>query len=148
MNCPLCNNANIDLLHTIIKYSDPFKIDKCNNCNFIFMNPSFCDSKIKSFYDKEYYSGNSEYSYYDEREAKKFAQYVWEKRIEVILKYIDSGNFLDVGSSFGGLLETSILMRICGKTFITPASVESEEPVSRMMANNCRAEMIPSPVVW
>ncbi len=69
------------------------------------MNPIFNNRMINSFYDRDYYSGNKNYSYHDERKISEYSNFVWEKRIEFIKKYKDKGNFLDIGSSFGGLLD-------------------------------------------
>ncbi len=71
------------------------------------MNPVFSDDVIKGFYNENYYCGRADYSYIDERSQKKFFSYVWDKRISVIHRYVNRGNFLDVGSSFGGLLESA-----------------------------------------
>ena len=104
-NCPLCGSASIKAKYKIDKYDYKFDTDICNNCGFIFMNPQFDDETLKEFYSKEYYSGTANYSYIDEREKKKFFSYVWDSRLKVIKKYSQSGNFLDVGCSFGGFLE-------------------------------------------
>jgi SAM-dependent methyltransferase len=69
------------------------------------MNPRFKDRVIKQMYNEAYYSGSAEYSYYDERQALKYSEYVWKKRIKKIRQYADGGNFLDVGCSFAGFLK-------------------------------------------
>jgi len=74
------------------------------------MNPQFKDDVIKNFYSENYFRGDADYSYIDERDIKKYSRYVWDKRVKVIGKYIKnikSGNFLDVGCSFGGFLESA-----------------------------------------
>lgn len=68
------------------------------------MNPCFSDETLKSFYTDSYYSGSSSFSYIDERKQEKAAGYVWNARLDTIRKYVTSGNFLDVGCSFGGFL--------------------------------------------
>jgi 2-polyprenyl-3-methyl-5-hydroxy-6-metoxy-1,4-benzoquinol methylase len=81
------------------------------------MNPQFKDDVVKKFYSEDYFRGRADYSYVDERDIKKYAAYVWDKRIKFIHKYIDRGNFLDVGCSFGGLLESAA-------KFYTPFGIE------------------------
>jgi 2-polyprenyl-3-methyl-5-hydroxy-6-metoxy-1,4-benzoquinol methylase len=71
------------------------------------MNPQFKDDVIKNFYSEDYFRGRADYSYIDERDIKKYSAYVWDKRIKIIHKYIKAGNFLDVGCSFAGLLESA-----------------------------------------
>jgi len=105
--CPLCGSSNIKNKYRINRYSLHFNTDVCMSCGFIFMNPLFDDCTVKSFYSDEYYNGKAEYSYIDERNIKKYSSYVWDSRIKVIHKYIKSGNFLDVGCSFGGFLESA-----------------------------------------
>jgi SAM-dependent methyltransferase len=71
------------------------------------MNPPFSDAYIASLYGGEYYNGSADYSYIDERRAKDFSRFVWDKRVEVLHRYARGGNFLDVGCSFGGLMESA-----------------------------------------
>ncbi len=73
----------------------------------MFINPLFTDNVIEDFYSEDYFKGKADYSYIDEREIKKYSQYVWSKRVNEIRKYVMDGNFLDVGCSFGGLLESA-----------------------------------------
>lgn len=105
--CPLCGGVDVRFKYHISKYNPSFSVDKCAHCGFIFMNPRFRKSFINKLYEKDYYSGNAGYSYYDERDAEKFANYVWKKRLKMITKFILSGNFLDVGCAFGGFLKAA-----------------------------------------
>ncbi len=106
-SCPLCSCTDFNPLYDIDSWDLKFHTDKCSNCGFIFTNPRFCEDIIDSFYSEDYFKGNADYSYVDERDIKKFASYVWDKRIKIIRKYVKNGNFLDIGSSFGGLLESA-----------------------------------------
>lgn len=105
--CPLCGSKSIRLHYIIEKYTHPFKTDICGDCGFIFMNPRFNSKVIRDLYSEDYYRGNAEYSYYDEREAEIYSAYVWNKRIKKIRSFVKSGNFLDIGCAFGGLLKTA-----------------------------------------
>ena len=115
--CPLCGSAKIIRKYHIDRYSLKFDTDICENCKFIFMNPQFKAAVIKNFYSEDYFKGRADYSYIDERDIKKYSRYVWDKRIKVIRKFIDGGNFLDVGCSFGGFLESA-------SKFYTPFGIE------------------------
>lgn len=106
-NCPLCRGSDIAHLHTIEGFSEPFSYDRCDTCGFIFQNPPFSDTYLAAMYGKEYYEGSAEYRYVDERAIKKYAMHVWKARIGMIRRWIDGGPFLDVGCSFGGLLEAA-----------------------------------------
>ncbi len=127
-NCPLCGSTDIANKYRIERFELKFNTDICNSCGFIFTNPLFDDDIVRSFYSEDYYTGKADYSYIDERSIKKFSAYVWDSRIRVIHKYIKSGNFLDVGCSFGGFLESA-------SRFYTPYGIEMSE-FSSAHANN------------
>lgn len=55
-------------------------------------------------YNSGYYSGASNYYYHDERKQEVYESFVWDARIRNIKKFVPKGNFLDIGSSFGGFL--------------------------------------------
>ncbi|MCL1912164.1 MAG: class I SAM-dependent methyltransferase [Leptospirales bacterium] len=97
------------------------------------MNPPFSDEYIDSLYGQNYYDGTASYSYIDERRVKKYARYVWDKRIDTIHGYIPDGNFLDVGASFGGLMESAA-------RFYTPYGIEispySGKEAAKLFAGN------------
>ncbi len=116
-NCPLCGSIAVNNMYHIDRYKLKFDVDTCGDCGFIFMNPLFTDDMIDQFYSEDYFSGRADYSYIDEREIKKYSQYVWNKRIDVIHSYVKDGNFLDVGCSFGGLLESA-------SKYYTPFGIE------------------------
>lgn len=105
--CPLCGSADIHFLYKIERFTPSFDIWLCKDCEFQFMNPLFNEKTISSFYNESYYNGTSSFSYTDERANEKFNRYVWDKRIDKIYKYNRHGNYLDVGSSFGGLLRSA-----------------------------------------
>ena len=102
--CPLCDSKHLEKHWKIESYEKKFHTDRCRDCGFIFMNPAFTDETIKSLYSEDYYSGDNDYSYIDERKNEKYGAHVWDRRIKVIKGYAGGGNFLDVGCSFGGLL--------------------------------------------
>ena len=121
--CPLCGCGLLEQGYSITRYELKYKTDICSGCGFIFMNPAFTDDVISSFYTEEYYSGKADYSYIDERSIKKYSAYVWDRRISVIHRYIKTGSFLDVGSSFGGLLDSA-------EKYFTPYGIELSEYAS------------------
>lgn len=116
-HCPLCGSIAVHNKYHITRYKLEFGVDKCRDCGFIFMNPLFTDDVIEKFYSEDYFKGRADYSYIDEREIKKYSQYVWNRRVKEIHKYVKHGNFLDVGCSFGGLLESA-------SKYYTPYGIE------------------------
>lgn len=119
-HCPLCGSPAINRKYHIDRYKLQFDVDRCGDCGFIFMNPQFTDRVIEEFYSEEYFKGKADYSYIDEREIKKYSKHVWNRRVDVIRKYVKSGNFLDVGCSFGGLLESA-------SEYFTPYGIEMSD---------------------
>ena len=105
--CPLCTGESIRHRYEIRTYTPAFIIDRCISCGFMFMNPRLRDEAINDLYGKEYYSGGAEYSYHDERTTEPYSMEVWNRRIDKLHDIVLSGNFLDVGSSFGGLMKAA-----------------------------------------
>ncbi len=108
--CNLCKSSDIKHLYRIKTAKPEFKVSKCSNCGLIFQNPRFSDAEINDFYKEEYYTGSADFSYIDERVNFKHSSYVWDKRIKKLKKYLktepnNSPRFLDIGCSFGGLLQ-------------------------------------------
>ncbi len=105
--CPLCGGSEIGTRYRITRYEPPFMIDCCADCGFLFRNPRPSSDEIMELYREGYYTGESDYSYLDERVSEKFARHVWEKRISILRRFAPPGSILDVGASFGGLLRTA-----------------------------------------
>jgi 2-polyprenyl-3-methyl-5-hydroxy-6-metoxy-1,4-benzoquinol methylase len=120
LNCPLCGSAGLFPLHDITRYQLHFKVERCDACGFIFMNPRFTAETLRSFYGEDYYKGKAEYAYYDERGAERYARYVWDARLSFIRKFIRAGRLLDIGSAFGGFLRASV-------PHFEPAGIELSE---------------------
>ncbi|EMJ95791.1 methionine biosynthesis protein MetW-like protein [Leptospira alstonii serovar Sichuan str. 79601] len=99
--CPCCRTIDWKFLYlsTFKNYNIPIYL--CKGCGLQTRYPRPEPSEL---YTEEYYSGNAEFSYRDERQTEKFDRYVWKARIKNIRRFRRSGEFLDVGCSFGGFL--------------------------------------------
>ncbi len=106
--CNFCENES-NQIYVIKRFKKPFTIWKCKNCHLIFQFPQ--PENIEQFYDEGYYTGQNNFSYQDERNQFKFYSYVWKSRVKKIKKNIRSNSkikkILDIGCSFGGLLENA-----------------------------------------
>lgn len=101
--CPLDKSCNWKFLYNS-KFNDyNLPIHKCQTCGLETIHPKKLDS-LEKLYTEDYYKGTSNYTYIDERETEKYNAYVWNARIHNIKKFVQKGNFLDIGSSFGGFL--------------------------------------------
>ncbi len=105
--CPLCRSAVIGPRYRIARYARPFTVDRCAACGFMFMNPLFSEKTVRELYAREYYTGEADYSYQDERAIEPFAMHVWRARMKRISRWAPPGNFLDVGAAFGGLMKAA-----------------------------------------
>jgi SAM-dependent methyltransferase len=103
--CPLCHKNNTSPYLYISRNEKKFQTRICNYCSFIYQDPAPNAEEILEFYSKDYFNGKSDYHYKDEREKIKYENYVFDARLKVIQRYQSSGNFLDIGCSFGGLLD-------------------------------------------
>lgn len=102
--CPLDQVCDWQPLYkTTGKYSG-LSIVECKHCKLQALYPR---PNQKELYSKDYYQGKADYTYIDERDNKKFAMYVWKARIRNMQKFVHAGKFLDIGSSFGGFLESA-----------------------------------------
>ncbi|MEM7181023.1 MAG: class I SAM-dependent methyltransferase [Spirochaetota bacterium] len=101
--CPLDGSCDWNFLYhsQFSEYNLP--IYACSKCKLQALYPRNID--YQKMYGQDYYEGRAEYSYYDERKQEVFASYVWDARLRNIAKYIQKGNFLDIGCSFGGFLQ-------------------------------------------
>jgi SAM-dependent methyltransferase len=105
MNCPVCLGSEISLEGIVDRFNPPLNIQKCQSCLSLFQYPVPPDHL--KFYNEDYYSGKSAFSYIDERKANVFNKYVWDARIKNILKFQHNGVFIDIGCSFGGLVRSA-----------------------------------------
>lgn len=107
IRCPICDS--VARFYTKVKKFDfKFELYRCSTCNTITQYPQ----PTKDFYNQDYYSGKSEYSYIDERDDKIIRDIELERRLKNIFKiWHRPWNFgltpslLDIGCSFGALVE-------------------------------------------
>ncbi|TGL36832.1 class I SAM-dependent methyltransferase [Leptospira koniambonensis] len=100
--CPLGGDCDWEPLYRSEFGNFDLSIQTCKTCGF---QAQFPRPEPESLYTEEYYTGNQEFTYRDERKTEKFDRYVWFARLKNISKFKSSGNFLDIGCSFGGFLE-------------------------------------------
>ncbi|XDD47923.1 class I SAM-dependent methyltransferase [Leptospira sp. WS39.C2] len=102
--CPLQGGCDWKPLYLSTGNYPGLSIHECQSCKLQSLYPR---QNQKELYTKEYYQGKADYNYIDEREQKPFFREVWKARIQNIKRYKKTGNFLDIGSSFGGFLEVA-----------------------------------------
>jgi 2-polyprenyl-3-methyl-5-hydroxy-6-metoxy-1,4-benzoquinol methylase len=108
MICKICGGKNLFRQYTIDYFTPSFDILKCLDCGFSQQPVSKADAY--KFYDEDYYAGKSEYSYIDERQLEEASRIVWKARLKRIARWDKAGEpkrYLDVGCSFGGLIQVA-----------------------------------------
>ncbi|MGE4158082.1 MAG: class I SAM-dependent methyltransferase [Planctomycetota bacterium] len=113
VTCPLCDSPTHDKLFT----EDSIRIVSCH-CGMMYSTPQASQGDLEAHYD-ENYEGNSVAIYARTREAA-FRHYV--NRLQ---RFGASGRHLDVGSSFGFLMDTM------GKAGFDTEGVEISKPAIR-----------------
>lgn len=93
-----CNLCNSDETAFLFQKHD-FQIVQCKHCNLIYQNP-----RPAGDYLKEIYQGNYTEGYIVKKESKRRRA---RKIVRGIRRYKTSGNFLDIGSSAGFILEAA-----------------------------------------
>ena len=107
MICPVCNSKNISFAFTCDNYEEIFDVEKCIDCECFFQKKNG-NVKLEKLYQEEYYSGNANYSYHDERKTFYYDNFVWQARIKSIRKFQKNARtFLDVGCAFGGFTQAA-----------------------------------------
>lgn len=103
--CPVCSTQT-KYLYTIKRFDPKFDIHRCPECKL-----QMQINNIKNpdkHYTKAYYTGQSEYSYRDERDQEKYDNYVHHARLKNISRFQKApAEFLDIGCAFGGLVSAA-----------------------------------------
>lgn len=129
--CPLDKKCEWEFFY-YSQFSDfNLPIFKCKKCELQALSPD-AREQPEELYNESYYLGKAKeqtsakdgkeyFIYKDERKFEKFERFVWHARINSIKRFLynhspimpenplSSGNlnFLDIGSSFGGFLQTA-----------------------------------------
>ncbi|MEJ8569415.1 class I SAM-dependent methyltransferase [Elongatibacter sediminis] len=90
-NCPACLSDE----HRQVALPD---LNVCKNCSLYFRTPRPTQAAIL----KSYESGLTFSRWQDELPARTF---LWEKRLQLILRHMQSGNLLDIGTGDGFFLQ-------------------------------------------
>jgi 2-polyprenyl-3-methyl-5-hydroxy-6-metoxy-1,4-benzoquinol methylase len=98
VECNICSSPNRKLIFERERYQINFKIQRCNNCGLVYLNPRPCSSQLSEYYSNVYnYEGFLEN--HDNLITKS------RKDLELIQKYKKEGNLLEIGCMYGFLLD-------------------------------------------
>lgn len=107
--CPLCSSEDRDRLFVSRLYADEVPVVRCRACGLLYQSPRPADSELAGMYDEKYYTGKDakpgDYTYADERSEGEDARRRASLRMDRIESLVRPGRIVDVGCSFGSLLE-------------------------------------------
>ncbi len=94
--CPLCGSPALSIYDQDYK---KIKIDRCNCCHLMFMNPQYTDDYLNNYY--------STYINSDQRTGKESAEKHQQKQVafELLTSFKQGGRFLSIGCGSGLELE-------------------------------------------
>jgi SAM-dependent methyltransferase len=100
-NCPVCGNpAWSNFLSAPDRYHlrrQPYYLRRCDSCSLVWLACPPAHEEMALHYGKDYYDGVSSAGETPDR---------WREQWEVIRRYKQGGDFLDIGCSSGGFLRT------------------------------------------
>jgi 2-polyprenyl-3-methyl-5-hydroxy-6-metoxy-1,4-benzoquinol methylase len=92
VQCDLCGKDDPVLLFK----KNGFSIVRCSNCSLVYVNPRLLEKKLSELYNENLISP---LHYYMENKADD--EKTFEKRLDIIEKYVKKGRLLDVGCAIG-----------------------------------------------
>lgn len=102
-SCLLCGSTNAtDQPHEtgLLALPDPYKIVRCRECGFVYMNPRMTAQEYRDFYSSKYYDDYSYDAILSEERHPKF-----ERRVRSLNRLFPSkGRLLDIGTATGEFL--------------------------------------------
>ncbi len=99
VNCCLCNSSE----HMVIGEDNSFKIVKCKECGFMYVNPRPNQESLRRYYNRYYLSKSKTDIVKDWGKDMKLV--FKEAKEKIVAEYID-GRLLDVGCGFGFFLDS------------------------------------------
>jgi len=105
--CFLCGSKKRVLKYKINSFKIKFQYKQCLKCGMFYMDPMVSRASVPKLYEKGYYTGEADYSYFDESKNKKVVIAARLSQVKNISKFVNLNNarLLDIGCSFGGFLE-------------------------------------------
>jgi len=98
--CPVCQTRRFSYSFSI----ETFRLVKCRECDFTFLNPQPTDQELGEIYSSDYFLGST-----DQEQASRFANLKYataEEYLELMEAYsgLARGRFLEIGSGSGDML--------------------------------------------
>lgn len=125
MTCPNCKSTKISLFHNKVWSIQNGKVNKCNNCELLFIYPMMSEKEEIEFY-KNYNQHVKNRGMTVDNSVNEFhekSKIIAEERLSIVKKYFSNKKVLEIGSSTGAFLS---LINNCD-TFACELSDENRE---------------------
>ena len=102
--CALCGVEDRRSLGENRSYPVPLGIVRCAGCGHVYLSPRPADESLADLYDEDYYTGEGDYTYADDRAVPEIAALRANARLKRIEELKKPGDLLELGCSFGAFL--------------------------------------------
>jgi SAM-dependent methyltransferase len=102
--CPLCDVNEPITVAEVDRYDVTLRVVRCGTCRHVYLSPRPKEADLGRLYDEDYYTGESGYSYADDRMVPETAALRADARLARIEELRAPGRLLEVGCSFGAFL--------------------------------------------
>lgn len=108
--CPLCGGDALDQVAEVTRYAEPFVMSRCRGCGLLQRNPRPPDDELDAYYDHDYYAGEADFSYADERRNEARVRVKAAGRLARIERRlaaagVETRRVLELGSAYGVVLD-------------------------------------------
>lgn len=104
-HCRICLSTDSKLLFT----KDGYDIVQCNNCHLVFLNFAPDDKFLTDYYSKNFFhDSGSKHGFSNYETESKNLQKTFKQHIEILRKYQNNGNLLDIGCATGTFMEEAV----------------------------------------
>ena len=102
--CALCGSGDRSRIARVGTWAVPLSIVRCGACRHVYLCPAPVEADLPRLYDEDYYAGEGDYGYADDRAAPEVAALRARARLARIEEIMPPGRLLEVGCSFGAFL--------------------------------------------
>ena len=104
MNCSICKSHSTELE---FKFTEKLHIFSCSNCGVHYLHPQLSDAEITELYSENYYKAWGVEGNKENEGARQMKIATFLLRLQLIKKFVPSGNILDIGCATGYFLEAA-----------------------------------------
>jgi len=112
--CPGCAATDMRPVAEVTRYATPFRMARCRACGLLHMNPRPPDVALDQLYDADYYAGEADFSYSDDRRHEPQVRAKAAGRLARVERMLDRDGIatrrvVELGCSWGTFLDEARL---------------------------------------